>query len=103
MTGVQTCALPISTYYYQFQPQEDEHPNPQIPPEQGPDDQQLSQSTTPDSNTESPPSYHSPSVPTTSHDTEEPRRGTRICNPCIFPDNTYGDRAPIDIERDIQI
>ena len=31
-----------TTYYYQFQPQEDEHPNPQIPPEQGPDDQQPS-------------------------------------------------------------
>ena len=32
----------LTTYYYQFQLQEDEHPNPQIPPEQGPDDQQPS-------------------------------------------------------------
>ena len=93
----------LITYYYQCPPQEDEHPNPQIPPEQGPDDQQPSQPTTPDSNTESPPSYHSPSVPTTSHDAEELRHRTRICNPCILPNNTYGDRAPIDIERNIQI
>ena len=76
---------------------------PQIPPERGPDDQQLSQPTTPDSNIESPPFYHSPSIPTTSHNTEELRCGTRIHNPCILPDNTYGDRAPIDIEHDIQI
>ena len=34
---------------------------------------------------------------------EEPRCGTRIRNARILPDNAYGDRAPIDIERDIQI
>ena len=52
---------------------------------------------------ESPSSYHSPSVPTTSHDVEELRCGTGIHNPCILPDNIYGDRAPIDIEHNIQI
>ena len=44
-----------TTYYYQFPPQKDELPNPQIPPKQGPDDQQPSRPTTSDSNTNSPP------------------------------------------------
>ena len=89
--------IPI-THYYQFQPMEDQHPNLQIPPEEDPDNQQPSQSLTPNA----PPPYRSPSIPTTSHDTEEPRHGTRICNPRFLPDNTYGDRPPIEIERDLE-
>ena len=38
--------VPI-THYYQFQPMEDQHPNLQIPSEEGDDDQQPSRSSTP--------------------------------------------------------
>ena len=79
-----------TTYYYQFQPMEDQHPNPQIPPEEGDDDQQPSRPSSPNA----PPPYRSPSIPTTSHNTEEPRRGTRIRNPRFLPNNTYGNRPP---------
>ena len=78
--------VPI-THYYQFQPMEDQHPNLQIPPEEGDDNQQLSQPSSPNA----PPPYRSPSTPTTSNDMEELRRGTRIRNPCFLPDNTYGN------------
>ena len=89
--------VPI-TNYYQFQPMEEQHPNPQIPPEEGNDDQQLSRP----SSLNAPPSYQLPSIPTTSHDMEEPRHGTRIRNPCFLPDNTYGNRPPVKIERDLE-
>ena len=85
--------VPI-THYYQFQPMEDQHPNLQIPPEEDPDDQQPSQSSTPNA----PPPYRSPSIPTTSHDTEELRRETRIHNPRFLPDNIYGNRSPVEIK-----
>ena len=78
--------VPI-THYYQFQPMEDQHPNPQIPPEEGDDDQQPSRPSSPNA----PPPYRSPSIPTTSHNTEELRCGTRLRNPRFLPDNTYGN------------
>ena len=84
----------LITHYYQFQPMEDQHPNPQIPPEEDPDDQQPSQSSTPNA----PPHYRSPSIPTTSHDTEELRHGTRIHNPHFFSDNIYGNQPPVEIK-----
>ena len=77
---------------------EDQHPNPQMPPEEDPDDQQPSQSSTPNA----PSPYRSPSIPTTSHDTEEPRCGTRIHNLRFLPDNTYGNQPPIEIKRDLE-
>ena len=77
---------------------EDQHPNLQIPPEEGDDDQQPSRPSSPNA----PPPYRSPSIPTTSHDTEELRRGTRIRNPRFLPDNTYGNRPPVEIERDLE-
>ena len=49
-----------------------------------------------------PPPYRSPSIPRTSHDTEELRRGTRIQNPRFLPDNTYGNRPPVEIEQDLE-
>jgi transposase InsO family protein len=89
-----------TTHYYQFAPQEDQHPNQQLPPEDGHDEQQQSRPTTPQSYQQSPPPHRSPSQP--SRNVEEPRRGLRIRNPRIIPDNTYGNRPPIEIERDIQ-
>ena len=90
----------LTTHYYQF-PQEDYHPNRQIPPEDGPNDQQPSQPTTPpppsspsDSTYHSPPPHQSPST----HDFEEPQRGVRLHNPHILPDNAYGDQPPVKIE-----
>ena len=77
---------------------EDQHPNLQIPPEEGDDDQQPSQPPSPNA----PPPYQSPSIPTTFYDTEELRRGTRIRNPRFLPDNTYGNRPPVEIERDLE-
>ena len=62
----------LITHYYQFQPIEDQHPNLQIPPEEGNDDQQPSQPSSPNA----PPPYRSPSIPI--NDTEELRHGTRI-------------------------
>ena len=46
-----------TTYYYQFPPMEDQHPNSQIPPEEGPDDQQPPQPSTPNA---PPPINHPP-------------------------------------------
>jgi hypothetical protein len=54
----------------------------------------------PQSYQQSPSPHCSPSQ--LSHNVEEPRRGLRIRNPHIIPDNTHGDRPPIEIERDIQ-
>ena len=88
----------LNTYYYQFPPMEDQHPNAQIPPEEGPDDQQPSQPLTPNV----PPPYWSPFIPTTSHDTEELRHGTRIRNPHFLPDNICGNRPPIKIKQDLE-
>jgi hypothetical protein len=62
-------------HYYQFAPQEDQHPNQQFP-EDGHDEQQQSRPTTPQSYQQSPPSHHSPSQP--SRNIDEPRRGLRI-------------------------
>ena len=87
-----------TTYYYQLPPMEDQHPNPQIPPEEGPDDQQPLQPSTPNA----PPPYRSPSIPTTSHGTEELRCRTRICNSRFLPDHTYGNRPPVEIKRDLE-
>jgi hypothetical protein len=78
-----------TTHYYQFAPQEDQHPNQQLPPEDGHDEQQQSRPTTPQSYQQSPPSHRSPSQP--SRNVEEPRRGLKIQNPRIIPDNTYGN------------
>jgi hypothetical protein len=78
-----------TTHYYQFAPQEDQHPNQQLPPEDGYDEQQQSRPTTPQSYQQSPPPHRSPSQP--SRNVEEPRRGLRIRNPRIIPDNTYGN------------
>ena len=33
---------------------------------------------------------------------EELRRGTRIHNPHFLPDNTYGNRPPVEIKRDLE-
>ena len=94
----------LTTHYYQF-PQEDYNPDWQIPPEDSPDDQQPSRPTTPppssslsDFTYHSPPQNRSPSTCAL----EEPRRGIRLCNPCILPDNAYGDRPPVEIEQDLQ-
>ena len=87
-----------TTYYYQLPPMEDQHPNPQIPPEEGPDDQQPLQPSTPNA----PPPYRSPSIPTTSHGTEELRCRTRICNSRFLPDHTYGNRPPVEIKWDLE-
>jgi hypothetical protein len=76
-------------HYYQFAPQEDQHPNQQLPPEDGHDEQQQSRPTTPQSYQHSPPPHRSPSQ--LSRDVEEPRRGVRIRNPRIISDNTYGN------------
>jgi hypothetical protein len=65
-----------TTHYYQFAPQEDQHPNQQLPPEDSHDEQQQSRPTTPQSYQQSPPPHRSPSQP--SHNVEEPRRGLRI-------------------------
>jgi hypothetical protein len=89
-----------TTHYYQFAPQEDQHSNQQLPPEDGHDEQQQSRPTTPQSYQQSPPPHRSPSQ--LSRNVEEPRRGLRIRNPRIIPDNTYGNRPPIEIKRDIQ-
>jgi hypothetical protein len=85
-----------TTHYYQFAPQEDQHPNQQLPQEDGHDEQQQSRPTTPQSYQQSPPPHCSPSQP--SRNVEEPRRGLRIRNPRIIPDNTYGNRPPIEIK-----
>jgi hypothetical protein len=84
-----------TTHYYQFAPQEDQHPNQQFP-EDGHDEQQQSRPNSPLSYQQSPPPHRSPSQP--SRNVEEPRCGLRIRNPRIIPDNTYGDRPPIEIE-----
>ena len=69
----------LTTYYYQFPPPEDQHPNLQIPPEESPDDQQPPQPST--SNT---PSLHrSPSIPTTSYDMDELRRKDGFCHQVV--------------------
>jgi hypothetical protein len=86
-------------HYYQFAPQEDQHPYQQFP-EDGHDEQQQSRPNSPLSYQQSPPPHRSPSQ--LSRNVEEPRHGLRLRNPCIIPDSTYGDRPPIEIERDIQ-
>jgi hypothetical protein len=52
-----------TTHYYQFTPQENQHPNQQFPPEGGHDEQQQSRPTTPQSYQQSPPLHDSPSQP----------------------------------------
>ena len=82
----------LVTQYYSFPPMEDQrYPNQQVSPgdQQPPDDP-------------SHPSVPSPTYRLVSPAISKPRRGQRPHHPRIMPDNTYGNRPPVEIERDLQ-